>query len=280
MRAEPGPPPVDRLAPILARKRREIARRRAHLGLFDPRSDPPTDATDRRPAALEALRRPEGSPPRVIAEIKYASPSEGPIRPWRPGEGARLARAYVTGGAAAVSVLCDREGFGGSVSELRRVACAIDRPVLFKEFVLDELQLDVARAAGASLVLLLVRALGGPRLGALVDGCHARGLEPVVEAADEDEVERALATDARVVGVNARDLATFSVDPRSAERAIQKIVSGRVAVYMSGVSSRDQLERVARTRADAVLVGSALMRAPEPGVRLAEWLGSATESTT
>jgi indole-3-glycerol phosphate synthase len=273
-----GAPQEGRLGPILARKRREIARRRAHLGLFDPASS--AGGADRRPAAIAALRRPEGSPPRVIAEIKYRSPSEGPIRPWRPGEGARLARGYVEGGASAVSVLCDRAGFGGSVSELRRVARAVQRPVLFKEFVLDELQLDLARSVGASLVLLLVRALEPARLAALVEECHARGLEPLVEAANEGEVERALETGARVIGVNARDLATFSVDARSAERAIQKIVSGRVAVYMSGVSSRDDLERVARTRADAVLVGSALMRAPQPGVRLADWLSGATESTT
>src|SRR5690606_35398620 len=102
--------------------------------------------------------------------------------------------------------------FGGSVLGVRRVARAAGVPVLFKEFVLDPLQIDLARAAGASMVLVLVRALEPATLGALVDRCRARGLEPVVEAADEAEVERALETSARVIGVNARDLSTFEVD--------------------------------------------------------------------
>ena len=110
----------------------------------------------------------------MIAEVKFRSPSEGTIRPWRPGEGLAVARGYVEGGASAISVLCDRRGFGGSVLEARRVARAVGVPVLFKEFVLDSLQIDLARAAGASMVLLLVRALEGATLRALVDRCRAR----------------------------------------------------------------------------------------------------------
>ena len=174
-----------------------------------------------------------------------------------------------------MSVLCDREGFGGSVLSLRRIAGEVDVPVLFKEFVLHPVQVDLARAVGASMVLLLVRALSPSELSALVNACLERGLEPVVEAADEAEVERALTTGTRVVGVNARDLSTFRVDPEAAARAIQKIPESRVAVYMSGVSSPEELSRVAASRADAVLIGSALMRAEDPGHRLAELLSSA-----
>jgi indole-3-glycerol phosphate synthase len=196
------------------------------------------------------------------------------IRAWTAGGGRAIARGYVEGGAAAISVLCDRAGFGGSPLELRRIAREVTVPVLFKEFVLDPLQLALARAVGASMVLLLVRALPQAELERLVDGCRALGLEAVVEAADEAEVDRALATNARIVGVNARDLSTFRIDPALAARAIQKIPESRVAVYMSGVSSPDDLARVAEGRADAVLVGTSLMRAPDPGARLAELLRS------
>ncbi len=264
----------DLLAPILARKAKENARRRAHLKLFDPGL---LDADGERSApegALTALRR-DGAWPKVIAEVKFQSPSAGVIRPRAAGDGVAIARGYARAGAAAISVLCDRAGFGGSVLELRRVAQAVDRPVLFKEFVLDPLQLDLARVAGASMVLLLVRALDEATLTSLVDGCLARGLEPVVEAADEAEVERAVATRARVIGVNARDLSTFRVDPAAAARAVRKIPNERVKVYMSGVSTRAELREVAETGADAVLMGTALIRAPDPGERLAELLGGA-----
>lgn len=258
----------DVLDAILARKAEEIERRRRHLRLFEP---VPREGDDRRDAVMKALRRTDASL-RIIAEVKFASPSAGPIRPWKAGEGSRVAEGYVRGGASAISVLCDRVGFGGSVLELRRVARRVDVPVLFKEFVLDPLQIDLAHVAGASMVLLLVRALEQAALVAAVEHCFARGLEPVVEAADEDEVDRALEAGARVVGVNARDLATFRVDPVRAARAVQKIPEDRVAVYMSGVSTRDELARIADGRADALLIGSGLMRADDPGRKLAELL--------
>jgi indole-3-glycerol phosphate synthase len=253
---------TDLLAPILERKRREIERRKRH-GSFVPRV-----TEDRAPAALAALKRDRSV--RIIAEIKFASPSEGRIRE-RTGGAQRIARAYVGGGASAISVLCDRVGFDGSVLDLRRVANGVAVPVLFKEFVLDPIQIDLARVVGASMVLLLVRALSQDELVALIQACRDRGMLPLVEAADEGEVDRALSIDAPVVGVNARDLSSFKVDPVLAARAIQKIPENRVAVYMSGVSSADELRRVAE-RADAVLIGTALMRATDPGQRLREML--------
>lgn len=253
----------DVLSRIVARKADEVARRQ--------RRPPPSGARADARGAPAALRR-RGGVPRVIAEVKFRSPSAGPIRPRSAGEGARVAQGYERGGAAAVSVLADGPGFGGSPLEVRRVSRAVGVPVLFKEFVLDPLQLDLAVAVGASMALLLVRVLEQERLEALVAGCHARGLEPVVEAADEAELERALATDAAIVGVNARDLRTFEVDPSRAARLISSIPSERVAVYMSGVRDVDDLKRVRDGRADAALVGEGLMRAADPGGRLASWL--------
>ena len=265
---------TDHLARILDRKSRENARRRAHERLFVParaaRSTP--RGAERAPdPVLDALRR-KGPSPRVIAELKLRSPSEGELRARRAGELVAIARAYEDAGAAAISVLCDRAGFGGSVLDLRRVARAVRLPVLFKEFVLEESQLDLARAAGASLALLLVRALDRARLAALVDACLARGLVPLVEAADARELDVALETAAPVVGVNARDLRSFAVDAERARALVEKVPRSRIAVYMSGVASAHELERVGQGRADAVLIGSALMRAPSPAGLLREWL--------
>jgi indole-3-glycerol phosphate synthase len=158
---------------------------------------------------------------------------------------------------------------------LRRVAAAVQIPTLFKEFVVDPVQVDVARAVGASYVLLLVRVLDDRELAALIHEVRARGLEPIVEAADERELERALATPASIVGVNARDLRSFEVDPARAGELVERIPSDRVAVFMSGVRTRADFLRVAETRADAVLIGEGLMRSDDPGARLAELLARA-----
>ena len=263
------------LAPILDRKRREIARRRRH----GAGREAPADPGAARVAGLDYLRRADGALPRVIAEVKFSSPSAGAIRPWRAGDGVEVARGYVKAGAAAVSVLCDRVGFGGSPLQLRRVARAVAPvPVLFKEFVLDPLQIQLASRCGASLALLLVCALEDTALKQLVDFSFESGIEPVVEAANERELDRALATKARVIGINARDLTTFQLDRGLAARLVEKIPSDRVAVYMSGVNNADDLCEIANGRADAVLVGSSLMRTSNPGQTLEGWLakGGAT----
>lgn len=260
---------MDFLDAILDRKRREVARRRAHAALA-PESSPV--AAERAASAVDALRRRGAATPRVIAEIKLRSPSAGMLRPRAPALVASLARAYADAGAAAVSVLCDGPGFGGTPLDLRRAARAVEVPLLFKEFVLDPCQVTLARRMGAALVLLIVRALDDARLGALVEETLRQGMSPVVEAADAHEVERALRTRATIVGVNARDLRTFRVDPEAAMRVAERIPADRVAVHMSGIASAEDLRRVAATRADAVLVGEALIRAPDPGARLRAWL--------
>jgi indole-3-glycerol phosphate synthase len=210
----------------------------------------------------------------VLAEVKFRSPSAGEIRPWSAGEGVRVAQAYERAGASAVSVLADGPGFGGSPLLVRRVAEAVSVPVLYKGFVLDSVQVDLAYDVGASLVLLLVRALGDSDLRALIQQVRGLGMEPVVEAASSAEVDRAVAAGSTIIGVNSRDLSTFDVDMAAARACIAQIPAGCVAVFMSGVRSADDFREVAQSRADAVLMGEGLMRSEDPGVRLSELLGA------
>jgi indole-3-glycerol phosphate synthase len=285
--------PTDFLAEIVARKRAEVARRaqwerwlqrmeRAYESVLAPSSVPlqmPSQMVSSTGggagaavAAPDALRRSAGQLPHVIAEVKFRSPSKGLLHERAVGEAVRVARAYEQGGASAISVLADRRGFDGSVLDVRRVASAVTRPVLFKEFVLDEVQVRFAKLAGASWVLLIVRALDPRELVSLVQACTTRGLQPVVEAADDAELDRALDCGATIVGVNARDLRNFTVRPRDALGLVDRIPSSNVAVYMSGIHSREDFWRLRDHRADAVLVGESLMRAPRPDEVLQAWL--------
>jgi indole-3-glycerol phosphate synthase len=198
----------------------------------------------------------------VVAEVKRRSPSAGDLRPDLDA-GAR-AQAYVAGGARAVSVLTDEAFFGGTIADLAAVARAVRVPVLRKDFIVDELQLLEARAAGASAVLLIVRALDASRLQDLARAARGLGLETLVEAHTESELEAALAVDPSVVGVNSRDLDTFVVDLAVGERLLGLVPAGVPAVAESGVRSAADVERLARAGADAVLVGGALSVAGDP----------------
>ena len=198
----------------------------------------------------------------VVAEVKRRSPSAGDLRADLDA-GAR-ARAYVAGGARAVSVLTDEAFFGGSIADLTAVARAVTVPVVRKDFIVDELQLLEARASGAGAVLLIVRALEPARLRDLARAARGLGLETLVEAHTESELAAALAVDASVVGVNSRDLDTFVVDLAVAERLLALVPAGVPAVGESGVRSAADVERLARAGADAVLVGGALSVAGDP----------------
>ena len=263
---------TDYLSTILARKRLENSRRLRHLAAMRPVERPPRPERSER--GIRALRREPGEPPSVIAEVKFRSPSAGEIRPWSPGEGVRVAQGYERGGASVVSVLADGPGFGGSPLLVRRVARAVSVPVLYKGFVLDPVQVDLAYDVGASLVLLLIRALEDSDLRALIRRIRALGMEPVVEAADADEVDRAVAAGSTIIGVNARNLRTFRVDKEAARTYVARIPEGCVAVFMSGVHSVDDFRDVAQGRAVAVLIGEGLMRSEDPGARLSELLSA------
>jgi indole-3-glycerol phosphate synthase len=183
--------------------------------------------------------------------------------------------AYAAGGAAAISVLTEPQHFGGSLTDLADARAAVSIPLLRKDFVLDRTQLWEARAAGASAVLLIARALEPALLDELTAEAIALGLEPFVEVRSEQELARALATGAPAIGVNQRDLETLAIDPEVAERLLPLVPRARVAVSESGVRDRGGVERAAANGADAVLVGSALSAAADPAAAVRALTGVA-----
>jgi indole-3-glycerol phosphate synthase len=197
----------------------------------------------------------------IIAEIKRASPSRGPIL--EDLDPSTLASLYERGGAAVVSVLTEERHFLGSLDDLRAVRSSIDLPVLRKDFILEAAQVWEARAAGADAVLLIVAVLDDPILRQLIEQTRELGMEALVEAHNAGEVDRALAAGARVVGVNNRDLETFEVDLATAENLADR-VGGVVSVAESGIWSAADARRMQASGFDAVLVGESLVRAKDP----------------
>jgi tryptophan synthase beta subunit len=269
--AEDLPPPDDAatraharrprrnvVAEIAERRRADIRREMAALSL-----DEHLSAAEATPAPRELARRLAAPGLHLIAEIKRRSPSAGEIA--EPDEDiVARARAYEAGGAAAISVLCEPHWFGGSVDDLRTVRAAVSVPVLAKDFVVEDIQLPHLRAAGADAVLLLAVLHPAKRLARLVDRALEIGLEPLVEAHDERELERALGTSARLVGINNRDLKTLAVDPDRAIRLRGLVPDDRLVVAESGVRETSIVADWRAVGFDAALVGEALVRSPEP----------------
>ncbi len=250
---------------IVAQKRREVETRRRARPLETLLAAPAPPLRD----FAGALRGPGLA---AICEIKRRSPSRGTLRAGL--DPAAVARDYAQHGAAAISVLTDTEFFGGCDEDLRRARDAVAVPVLRKDFTIDEYQVHEARRLGADAILLIVRILSDAqlvRLGALAEKL---GLAALVEAHDETEVRRAVDGGARIVGVNSRDLDTFEVDLQRALRLRPHIPESCLTVAESGIHDRGDVQRLAAAGFDAMLVGEALMRAEEPGRRLAELLGA------
>jgi indole-3-glycerol phosphate synthase len=239
------------LSDILAKKREEVtALRRANL------PEPPP----RRPIAL---RRSAGEPLRLLAELKRKSPSAGVLS--AALDFPERARIYEASGASMLSVLTDATWFDGRFEDLGTVRDASTLPILAKEFVIDEVQLDAARAHGADAVLLIVRFIDDARrLAELVGAAKARQLEPVVEVANEAESGPALDSGAEIVGVNARDLDSLKLDAKGAQILLAKLPSSVVRLHFSSLKTADDVRGVAEGRADGALVGEALMRADDP----------------
>ena len=251
--------PVAVLERILEHKRREVAL----LGTRKLPAPPP-----RRPVQLSLA-----SELGLIAEIKRRSPSAGALS-------TRLsvperARIYADHGACMLSVLTDAEHFDGAFEHLTQARAATELPILCKDFVIAPAQLDAARAFGADAVLLIVRCLPGAELASLLRGARERELVALVEVATEAEAARALDAGAELVGVNARDLDTLALDPEQAARVLGGLPGGVTAVHLSGLGTPEDVKRIAAGRADAALVGEALMRQDDPGALLASLVSAA-----
>ena len=200
-----------------------------------------------------------GSSVAVIAEIKRASPSRGPINPGL--DAGAQARRYESLGAAAISVLTEPSRFGGSLDDITAVMEASSLPVIRKDFLVHPAQVEETAASGAAAALLIVRALAPGLLEEMAAAARSAGIESLFEVRDAGELERALAAGALIVGVNCRNLETLEIDDALHARLVPAIPNGVVAIAESGVASRDDVVRAAEAGADAVLVGSSLSRA-------------------
>jgi indole-3-glycerol phosphate synthase len=263
----------DKLTEIMAWKRREIAPTlrdvsESELARLDA-------SLPRSPSFAGALRRADGQLA-VIAEIKRRSPSAGDIRAGIPS--VDQARRYQAAGADALSVLTDEKFFGGTLDDLRGVtahfrATAPARPCLRKDFMVHPLQVLEARAAGASAILIIVRALNDDEIKTLFAAAGAAGLDALFEIHQEAELARALRHGARIIGVNNRDLAIFKTDLGLSERLIPQFPRDVVAVSESGIFTGVDAGRARAAGAHAVLVGEALMKAADPAALIVEFRG-------
>ena len=250
---------------ILAAKRVEVDASRERV---------PRKEIERRAAAADpprgferALRaRIAAGGPGVIAEIKRASPSKGLIR--ADFDPARIARSYEANGASCLSVLTDREFFGGSPDDLAaaRAACAL--PVLRKDFMIDEYQVHEARSWGADCILLIMDAAPDGELRALERLARALGMDVLVECHDAGQLERALAFETPLIGINNRDLRTFETRLETTLELLPRVPGERLLVTESGIASPADVSRLKASKVSAYLVGSAFMAAPDPGTEL------------
>jgi indole-3-glycerol phosphate synthase len=242
------------LSKIVAQKREEVEQRKKAL-----------------PLSLLKERIAQGKPPldfalalggkriRLIAEVKRASPSRGILRPnFNPLE---LARIYARGGAAAISVLTEANYFKGSIEHLAAIREQVELPLLRKDFIFDPYQIYESRAYGADALLLIIAILDDSRLKELFELSHSLGMECLVEVHSEGEVERALLSGAKIIGINNRDLDTFAVDINTTRRLRPLIPQGRIVVSESGIGSRGDMEKLRKWGVDAVLIGETLVTA-------------------
>ncbi len=250
---------------ILARKAEEVVARAERAPLKALSRQVETTPTPR--GFLPALRaRVSGGDTAVIAEIKKASPSKGLlVADFHPAE---IARSYERHGATCLSVLTDTDFFQGADAHLREARQACSLPVLRKDFTIDVYQVYEARVIGADCILLIVAALGDPHMRELLAVAHELGLDALVEVHDETELDRALALDVPLIGINNRDLRTFQVSLQTTFDLLDKIPADRLVVTESGIQSAGDVARLRERGVNAFLVGEAFMKAADPGAKL------------
>ena len=260
----------DILKRILARKVEEIDERNRNIDLREVTRQA-QEAGPVRGFVSAIEQKISAGNPAVIAEIKKASPSRGVLR--EDFVPAQIAASYELGGAACLSVLTDVDFFQGDDSYLLQARAACSLPVLRKDFTIDPYQVYEARALGADCILLIVAALGDAMLRELLQLATNLGMDTLVEVHDADELERALQTPARLIGINNRDLRTFETSLDVTLGFLQQIPADRIVVTESGIHTPDDVALMRSNGVNVFLVGEAFMKAPEPGEKLAELFG-------
>ena len=259
-------PVEDILQKILRRKLEEVAERQRRTST-DALRERIAQATSPRGFIASLRERITAGTPAVIAEIKKASPSKGLIRP--DFDPAWIAERYAANGAACLSVLTDIDFFQGSDKYLVEARNACELPVLRKDFIVDAWQIYEARALGADCILLIVASLGDRDLCAFADLAAELGLDVLMEVHDEIELDRALATNVPMIGINNRNLRTFETSLDTTLRMLDRLPDDRLLITESGIHTREDVARMRSANVNGFLVGEAFMRASDPGAALA-----------
>jgi indole-3-glycerol phosphate synthase len=250
---------------IVAQKRDEVRKRKRGMPLVTLK-----ERIAQRRAPLDFAAALHGDQIRLIAEVKRASPSRGILCPdFDPVE---MAARYAQGGAAAISVLTEENYFGGSLDHLVAIREAVNLPLLRKDFILDPYQVYETAAYGADALLLIVAILSQEQLGALLSLSHTLGLECLVEVHNEAEANRALSSGAKIIGINNRDLRTFSVDINTTRRLRLSLPRGQIVVSESGIRTRQDIKKLKGWGVNAVLIGEALVTASDIPAKMKEFL--------
>ena len=264
---------TDILSEIIDRKREAVARLRANHGSENFRARALAARAKAVPHRFLQALASDSRQLNIIAEFKRRSPSAGLIR----GDlsATEIARCYERGGACALSVLTDKEYFGGSIDDLMAVRASTDLPILRKDFIIDPIQIYEAAAAGADAVLLIVAALENGRLGELRGTAENElGLDVLIEVHTSDELRRALNGEARIIGVNNRDLRTFRTSLQTSERLIAEAPPDRLLISESGLQDATSLRHLQALGFRGFLIGEALMRAPDPEAALRDFIAA------
>ena len=260
----------DILEKILRRKREEIAERSNTVSIEELKMQA-AKADPVRGFIASIEQRIVDNKAAVIAEIKKASPSKGVLR--ENFDPAAIASSYDKHGAACISVLTDKDFFQGGEDYLQQARAACSIPVIRKDFIIDPYQVYEARAINADCILLIVAALDDAALQELLDLAHALGMDVLMEVHDEEELERALRTGARLIGINNRNLRTFDTSLSTTIDMLDKIPEDHIVVTESGIHTPDDVKLMRDNNVHAFLVGEAFMKAEEPGSKLAELFG-------
>lgn len=251
---------------IVAEKLKEVEQRQKAVPLPELRA-----AIMERPAPLDLAAALKGDNLRLIAEVKRASPSRGVLCP--DLDPVKLASSYAQGGAAAISVLTEEHYFGGSREDLESIKRALpDIPLLRKDFILKPYQVFESCAWGADAVLLIVAILDDTELGELLSLSHALGMQCLVEVHNRDELERALAHNIKIIGINNRNLQTMTVDINVTRQLRPPIPRGRIVVSESGIKGRGEAQKLKEWKVNAMLVGEALVTANDVAAKIKELL--------